>query len=53
MVSRVWVNPEAAQQSMIGGIQTMYPAQGLRLTADEKADLDDVFRRTSQTIPLR
>lgn len=52
-VTRVWVNPEAAQQEMIGSVQTMYPAVGLMLTDEEEADLTDAFRRTEQTVGLR
>lgn len=53
MVARVWINPESAQQSMIGGVQSMFPAVGLKLTADEMALLDDTFRRHTQSVSLR
>lgn len=52
-VARVWVNPEAATQEMIGSSQTMYPAVGLMLTDEEEADLTDAFRRTEQSVGLR
>lgn len=53
MVARVWVNPEAASQSTIGGVQAIYPNVGMLLTPDEKTLLNDTFRRTSQTVTLR
>lgn len=52
-VARCWVNPEAATQEMIGGVQTMYPAVGMRLTAEEEEDLADQFRTTAQSVRLR
>lgn len=50
MVVRVWVNPGSVIQESVGDVQTTYapyirPPRGLLLTDDEKAELDNMFRR--------
>lgn len=52
-VTRCWVNPAAATQSMIGGAQAAYSAVGLMLTDEEEEDLYDAFRTTAGTVRLR
>lgn len=58
MVTRVWVNPGSVIQDAIAGVQTTYapysaPPRGLRLTDDEKKDLNTLLGLPSGSITLR